>query len=465
LRLFSTFFVNPERVIIVADRGFRRAAFLAFMNALGFGYVVRICGRVHVKGKTYVGLLEEHPLPEGERFDLGRVHCREDEVIETRVVAEWMRGCDERWYLAANLTKGVGALCGIYLARMEIEEGFRDLKSHRYGAKLRYVMLADAERYERLLMIWALGMWLHFGQGLAAVRRNLHLGLSSAPNTRRDLSVVRIGRETLTLPLGGPPALLRAMAASRGGDGPGRSGIDITCRRGETASIVFRAQGKATMSCDEELCPKAVGRLSLYRRLLRELFDSNTRYVFSRQLAEVAGSSPAQVRRDLMPLGCKGDPHRGYDVRELARSIDECLDAHGGQRAALVGVGNLGRALVGRFAGRNSKLQLAAAFDSDLRKADQTITDCRVYPIADLPRIVRELGIAVAIIAVPASEAQDVADACTGAGVRGILNFAPVPVRAPEGVYVLHVDLTMALETVAFFAKREKHGTSTVSGA
>ena len=90
-------------------------------------------------------------------------------------------------------------------------------------------MLADAERYERLLMIWALGMWPHFGQGLAAVRRNLHLGpgasapdvgpaaapagLSSAPNTRRDLSIVRIGRETLTLPLGAPPALLRAMAA------------------------------------------------------------------------------------------------------------------------------------------------------------------------------------------------------------------------------------------------------------
>jgi len=228
---------------------------------------------------------------------------------------------------------------------------------------------------------------------------------------------------------------------------------------------MFRARKKATLAGEEEPCPKAVGRLSLYRRILRELLDSNTRYVFSRQLAEAAGSSAAQVRRDLMPLGCKGDPHRGYDVRELARNIDECLDASDGQRLALVGVGNLGRALVGRFSGRNSKLKLAAAFDSDLRKANQTVVDCDVYPIADLPKIVRRLNIGVAIIAVPASEAQDVADACTAAGVRGILNFAPVPVRAPEGVYVLHVDLTMALETVAFFAKREKQGTSTVSGA
>ena len=177
------------------------------------------------------------------------------------------------------------------------------------------------------------------------------------------------------------------------------------------------------------------------------------------------GSSPAQVRRDLMHLGYRGHPHSGYDVQELARSIDECLDAHGGQRAALVGVGNLGRALAGRLAGQNSKLRLVAAFDSDPKKANLTIAECRVYPVADLEAVVRKLRIGVAIIAVPASEAQAVTDVCTAAGVRGILNFAPVPVRAPEGVYVLQVDLTMALETVAFFARREKQSTSTVSGA
>lgn len=211
--------------------------------------------------------------------------------------------------------------------------------------------------------------------------------------------------------------------------------------------------------------PKAVGRLSLYRRLLRELFVDHTPHVFSHQLAEEAGASAAQVRRDLMLLGYRGSPHSGYDVRALARSIDDCLDEQGGQLAALVGVGNLGRALIGRFAGRNSKLKLAAAFDSDPAKADRTISGCRIHPVSRLPDVVRELGIGVAVIAVPASKAQEVADACATAGVRGILNFAPVPVRAPEGVYVLHVDLTMALETVAYFARREKQSTSTVSGA
>ena len=211
--------------------------------------------------------------------------------------------------------------------------------------------------------------------------------------------------------------------------------------------------------------PKAVGRLSLYRRLLRELFAERTPHVFSHQLAEAAGASAAQVRRDLMLLGYRGSPHSGYDVQALAGSIDDCLDEQGGQRAALVGVGNLGTALMGRFAGRNSKLKLTAAFDSDPAKVGRTESGCRVYPFTDLTEVVRELGIGIAVIAVPASKAQEAADACTAAGVRGILNFAPVPVRAPEGTYVLQVDLTMALETVAYFARREKQDTSTVSGA
>jgi len=212
-------------------------------------------------------------------------------------------------------------------------------------------------------------------------------------------------------------------------------------------------------------CPKAVGRLSLYRRVLRELLSGGTANIYSHQLAEAVGSSPAQVRRDLMHLGYRGHPHSGYDVRKLAQSIDDCLDAQGGQRVGLVGVGHLGSALAGRFAGGGSKLELVAAFDNDPRKQGMKIGDCRVRPVESMAEVVRAQHIGIAIIAVPASEAQAAADACTEAGVRGILNFAPVPVRVPEGVYVLNVDLTMALETVAFFARRDKQSTNTVSGA
>ena len=124
-----------------------------------------------------------------------------------------MRGCAEPWYLATNVEKSLKKVCEVYAMRMEIEEGFRDLKSHRYGKALRYVKLSSADRYERLFMIWALGTWLLHAQGMIAVRRNLHLGLSTASNRRRDLSIVKIGEKLLREPLGTPAALLRRLAA------------------------------------------------------------------------------------------------------------------------------------------------------------------------------------------------------------------------------------------------------------
>lgn len=100
----------------------------------------------------------------------------------------------------------------IYAGWMQEEESFRDMKSHRYGFALRHVKLGRAERYERLTAIRAVGMWLFFAQGAAAVDADLHLGLSSAPNGRRELSLVRMGRMLLKSAIGDPPALLRVLA-------------------------------------------------------------------------------------------------------------------------------------------------------------------------------------------------------------------------------------------------------------
>jgi len=213
LRLLKTFFLDPARAVIVADRGFRRASFLALLDYLGFGYVVRVSGNVVVRCDRHEGLLEECGIREREEIDFGAVRYREDEVTTTRIVSRWARGAAEPWHLATNLNKSINKICGIYAQRMEEEESFRDLKSHRYGAALRYVKLSSPERYERLFMLWAMGAWLLHGQGQSAIDRNLHLGLSSAPNTRRELSIVRIGRELLKEPLGTPAALLRRMAA------------------------------------------------------------------------------------------------------------------------------------------------------------------------------------------------------------------------------------------------------------
>lgn len=199
---------------------------------------------------------------------------------------------------------------------------------------------------------------------------------------------------------------------------------------------------------------KTIGRLSLYRRLLNRLLTEGKRNVYSHELARMAGGTAAQVRRDLMSVGYSGSPTRGYDVRQLADSIGSFLDAPTPQGAALVGIGNLGRALMAYFAGRRPRLSIVAAFDSDPAKANRVIHGCRCYAVEDMARVVKELGIKVAVITVPAAQAQAVADTLVEAGVKGILNFAPVPLTAGPGVYVEDIDMTMSLEKVAYFARR-----------
>ncbi len=200
---------------------------------------------------------------------------------------------------------------------------------------------------------------------------------------------------------------------------------------------------------------KTIGRLSLYRRLLNRLFGEGVRNIYSHQLAVMAGVTPAQVRRDIMSIGYSGNPNKGYDLGELIESIGHSLDDPEGQRAALVGVGNLGRALLTYFSGRRPKLSIVAAFDSDPERTGRVIQGCRCYSIERLPEVVREHGITIGTITVPATEAQKVADTLVRAGIRGIMNFAPVRIRVPVTVYVEDIDMTMALEKVAYFARKK----------
>ena len=197
-----------------------------------------------------------------------------------------------------------------------------------------------------------------------------------------------------------------------------------------------------------------IGRLSLYRRLLNVLLAEGVTHVFSRQLADLAGRTAAQVRRDLMVLGYAGSSARGSEVGGLLESLRRFLDQPGGQDAALVGVGNLGKALLTHFTGRRPNLAITAAFDSDPTKANRSINRCRVWAMDRLAEIIRTRDIRVAIIAVPPEAAQEVADRLVEAGVRGILNFAPARLRVPEGVYVEDLDMTVSLEKVAYFARR-----------
>jgi redox-sensing transcriptional repressor len=198
---------------------------------------------------------------------------------------------------------------------------------------------------------------------------------------------------------------------------------------------------------------RSIGRLSLYRRLLNALMNEGTHNVYSHELAGMAGCSPAQVRRDLMAVGYTGDSNTGYDVSRLLDSLREFLDSPGGQGVALVGVGNLGKAILAYFRGRRPNMEIVAAFDSDPYKVNRVIHGCRCYPMESLDAVIRGHKILTAIVTVPADAAQGVADVLVRAGATGLLNFAPVHIRVPPNVHIEDIDMTVALEKVAYFAR------------
>lgn len=210
-----------------------------------------------------------------------------------------------------------------------------------------------------------------------------------------------------------------------------------------------------SVTTKQSVSERTIGRLALYRRLLTVALDQGEENLFSRQLAEMSGNSAAQVRRDLMVVGYDGSTTRGYSVRELLQSLSRYLDRPGGEPVALIGIGNLGRALMTYFTGRRPNLRIVAGFDVDPYRHGRVIHGCRCHPMDSLAEVIAEQGIRVAILAVPGREAQAAADAAVRAGVQGILNFAPVPLHLPGHIHVESIDLTMSLEKVAYFSRNE----------
>ena len=196
---------------------------------------------------------------------------------------------------------------------------------------------------------------------------------------------------------------------------------------------------------------RTIERMVLYKRILGDLQGKGVSMLFSHQLADLAHNTSTQVRRDLMEIGYSGSPRKGYNVAELISAISQILDGSRERIIALVGVGNLGRAILSYFTYNHPGLTIAAAFDTDERRINRVVSGCRCYHFDRFEELVREKQINMGIITVPALAAQSVADRMTAAGIRGILNFAPVPLTVPEGVFVDRIDIASALEKLAYF--------------
>ena len=197
--------------------------------------------------------------------------------------------------------------------------------------------------------------------------------------------------------------------------------------------------------------PKVVvSRISLYLRELQRLEASGQHTISSGQLGTLLGFSDAQVRKDLGFFGQFGYPGVGYRCDELIRAMRDILGTNHGWSVVMVGAGNLGQALLGYRGFGRQNFSIAAAFDADPAKVGQTIQGIRIQHIDELATTVRDKGVRLGMIVVPAERAQEAADMLVAAGIEGIVNFAPVTLALPAHVQNVGVDLAIELEQLSF---------------
>lgn len=199
-----------------------------------------------------------------------------------------------------------------------------------------------------------------------------------------------------------------------------------------------------------KISDSAVRRLSLYLRLLQEAEDAGAETISSGDLAARGGTTSAQVRKDLSLFGSFGKRGLGYSVPELLRAIREIMGLDRTWNVALVGAGKLGSALSSYRDFARRGFAIKAVFDADPAKVGQAWGGLVVHADEDLDRVLRQEAVEMAIITVPAEAAQAVVDRVVRAGVRSILNFAPVRLRTPRGVALRNVDVTLELEGLSF---------------
>lgn len=197
--------------------------------------------------------------------------------------------------------------------------------------------------------------------------------------------------------------------------------------------------------------PKVVvSRLSLYLRELQRLEAAGQQTISSGQLGTLLGFSDAQVRKDLGFFGQFGYPGVGYRCDELIRAMRDILGTNQPWNVAMVGVGNLGQALLGYRGFGRQNFTIVAAFDADPAKVGQVVQGLRIQPLDELASTIGARQIRLGMIVVPADRAQEAADRLVAAGVDGIVNFAPVTLNLPPHVQNVGVDLAIELEQLSF---------------
>ncbi|HSV27223.1 MAG TPA: redox-sensing transcriptional repressor Rex [Sedimentisphaerales bacterium] len=198
-------------------------------------------------------------------------------------------------------------------------------------------------------------------------------------------------------------------------------------------------------------------RLSRYKSALYRLKAMNFVRVFSDNLGDAVGATPSQVRKDFSLFGIPGNKRGGYQVDELINQLNRILGKDRPQEFVLVGVGNIGTALLHYKGFEKSGIQIVAAFDIDPAKVN-TETSIPVLPMVQFREFVAEKGIRLGIISVPDFAAQRVMELMVSLGIKGILNFAPIRLRSVDGVVINNINLETELESVIYFVNAIETG-------
>ena len=191
-------------------------------------------------------------------------------------------------------------------------------------------------------------------------------------------------------------------------------------------------------------------RLSRYKNALKRLQALNFVRVFSDNLADAAGVTAAQVRKDFSLFGITGNRRGGYKVDELSDQLNKILGKDQLQEVIVIGMGNIGKALLHYGGLEKSGIRIAAGFDIDPAKFDRKAQP-PVLPLDDLVEVVKKGGIVLGVLAVPEYAAQQVLELMLSAGIKGVLNFAPICLKAPEGCIVNNINLESELENLIYF--------------
>jgi len=206
----------------------------------------------------------------------------------------------------------------------------------------------------------------------------------------------------------------------------------------------------------KEIPVKTLERLLLYRWTLKSLLSPGNTHIVSRRLSEITGFSSAQIRRDFMNIGYSGSSSHGYKITDLIEEIDKAICPPAVQNIAVVGIGQLGKAVINYIHERSSMLKIKAAFDNNPDKLNSVLHICKAYHTDKIKSIVKKENISIAILALPPDNAQEIAYKLLNAGVKAFLNYSPIKLNLPDDVYVENRDMLIAVEKTAYYARTSK---------